>query len=195
MSPRSPQQIESIRAKSKQRILDAAFELMARNGYESTSISQIAAKANISKGLLYNYFKSKEDVLETLVYTAFSEGDKLMSEIIATEPEETLKNLFKWYFNELRERPELWKLITALSLQVDRFQFLREMVNKKMYEYAEFIGDLLQKQGIDNPKDEAILIGALFDGIGLQYIILRDDYPLDEMERFLINKYCNRKIK
>jgi len=34
------------------------------------------------------------------------------------------------------------------------------------------------------------MISALFDGMGIQALMVREDYPLDEMESFLINKYC-----
>jgi AcrR family transcriptional regulator len=193
MSPRNPEQLESIRSQSKQRILDAAFELMAKNGYEATSISTIARRANISKGLLYNYFESKEELLKTLVQSAFDEGDHLMGDLIGDKPDVTLKNLLQWYFRELKERSEFWKLLTALSLQVDKFPFVREIVNSKLNEYGKFIGGLLSQLGFEHAREEGLLIAALFDGLGMHYIILREDYPLDEMERFLINKYCNSK--
>ena len=67
MSPRSKEQIEQIRINSIQNILGAAFKLMAQNGYESTSISQIAKEAGVSKGLAYNYFKSKKDLAEAVL--------------------------------------------------------------------------------------------------------------------------------
>jgi AcrR family transcriptional regulator len=193
MSPRTQEQIEVIRQQSKQRILEAAFELMAKNGYEATSIAGIAQKANISKGLLYNYYNSKEDLLQNMVQQAFSEGDKVMQDIVADRPDETLRNLFVWFFGELRERPEFWKLITDLTLQADKFQFARDMLYAKLNEYSRFIGDLLIQMDYENPKKESLLIGAIFDGMGLHYIVFREDYPLDEMEQFLIDKYCKKK--
>ena len=82
MSPRSQEKIEQIRSQSITKILNAAFELMARNGYEATSISQIASKAGVSKGLMYNYFASKEELLQALIHSAFGEADMLMSNIL-----------------------------------------------------------------------------------------------------------------
>ena len=62
MSPRSTLQNEKIRSESISNILNAAFKLMSAKGYDSTSIAQIATEAGVSKGLMYNYFQSKEDV-------------------------------------------------------------------------------------------------------------------------------------
>lgn len=48
----------------KQEILDTAMELFYQNGYDKTSISDIAEKIGIAQGLCYRYFKSKEDLFD-----------------------------------------------------------------------------------------------------------------------------------
>ena len=63
MSPRSAKQFDEIRKQKKELILESALELFAENGFHATSISQIAKKAGISKGLIYNYFESKNEIL------------------------------------------------------------------------------------------------------------------------------------
>ena len=193
MSPRSKEQIEQIRINSIQNILGAAFKLMAQNGYESTSISQIAKEAGVSKGLMYNYFDSKEDLLRALLNHAMAEGDKLISEIITSDPAETLRNLFQWFFNELRERPEHWRLLTELSLKIGKFDFVKVMARIKMKEYVVFVSTLLKELGFPNAKEEAQLIAGLFDGIGIQYLVIGKDYPLDEIEKYIIEKYCKHE--
>ena len=47
--------------------------------------------------------------------------------------------------------------------------------------------------GYKNALDEARILSALFDGIGAQAIMAREDYPLDEMEKYLLKKYCNEE--
>lgn len=49
----------------KQEIMDTAMELFYQNGYDKTSISDIAEKIGIAQGLCYRYFKSKEDLFDT----------------------------------------------------------------------------------------------------------------------------------
>jgi AcrR family transcriptional regulator len=48
-------------------ILDAADQLFFTNGYQATTISDIAKKIGVAQGMLYYYFKSKEELLETLL--------------------------------------------------------------------------------------------------------------------------------
>ena len=73
MSPRTPEQFEEIREEKKRLIMEVALELFANEGYHTTSISKIAKKAGISKGLMYNYFESKEDLLKQITLNGIQE--------------------------------------------------------------------------------------------------------------------------
>jgi len=37
------------------------------------------------------------------------------------------------------------------------------------------------------------MLTALFDGIGIQYVVIKGTYPIDDLEEFLIDKYCRKK--
>jgi AcrR family transcriptional regulator len=50
-----------------QKILDAAVEVIAENGYFNAPISAIAARAGVADGTVYLYFKSKDEVLRTAI--------------------------------------------------------------------------------------------------------------------------------
>ena len=72
------EQFEEIRNKSKAAIIEAALELFANNGFHSTSVTQIAKKAGVSKGLMYNYFDSKEALLEAIIFQAADESQAVL---------------------------------------------------------------------------------------------------------------------
>ena len=55
------------RGNTKQEILEAALELFSVQGYEATSISQIAGAVGIRKASLYSHFESKQAILDALV--------------------------------------------------------------------------------------------------------------------------------
>jgi AcrR family transcriptional regulator len=190
MSPRSTEKNKEIRQESMMRIMNAAFTLIAKQGYESTSITQIARQAGVSKGLLYNYFRSKEELLQQLIEKAFSQSDGLIGQLADPRPEKTLENLFRWYFKELRERPDYWRLMTELTFKIDKFKFVHDMARDKMKAYVSFLQTLLEQLEYEDPPGEAKIVAALFDGIAIQYLVIRDNYPLDELEAYLINKYC-----
>lgn len=58
---------------TKQHIIDAALELFSVQGFEATSVGQIADAVGIRKASLYSHFKSKEEILETLLETLEAE--------------------------------------------------------------------------------------------------------------------------
>ena len=190
MSPKTSAQNEQIRAESKHRIMEAAFKLIASNGYESTSIAMIAKTAGVSKGLLYNYFESKEALVKALVLGAMQEGDDVVGELMDADPKITLKNIFQWFFKEIRERPDHWKLMTELTFKIEKFDFVHKIVSSKMTEYVGFVEALLVQIGYQNANSEARVISAILDGIGFHALMMADEYPLAEMETYLIKKYC-----
>ena len=67
MSPKTEEQFEGIREARKEQIIRVGMELFSEQGYHASSIRQIAKAANISKGLMYNYFESKEILLIAIV--------------------------------------------------------------------------------------------------------------------------------
>lgn len=190
MSPKTPAQNEQIRTESKHKIMEAAFRLIAKNGYDSTSVAMIAKEAGVSKGLLYNYFRSKEALVEALVTAAMSEADSIVGELMDSNPKAMLKNVFIWFFKEMRERKDHWRLITELTFKIDKFDFAQQSFTQKLKEYVKMLEQLLVQMNHPNPLQEARLIAAIFDGIGIQSLIARKDYPLDELENYLVEKYC-----
>lgn len=192
MSPRTQIQNNKIREDSQEKILTAAFNLMSAKGYNSTSIAQIAKEAGVSKGLMYNYFHSKEDLLKALIDRTLRDGEKIMEGVFSDDPSETLENVFKWYFNELRNNLGEWKFISEIMLRADTFSFVKDLVTIKLEEYTKLFSTLLQELEFENPIEEAYVIGGLFDGIGFQCLVVGDKYPIDQMEKYLISKYCKR---
>ena len=114
MSPRKKEDNESIREERRKSILEVALSLFANKGYESTSISQLAKEAGISKGLIYTYFESKEALLKKDVELNIKPQTKLkmtfseIPEIFIPESEFILEvSLIQKDENELRSAEEI----------------------------------------------------------------------------------------
>ncbi len=63
---------ERDRARRKRAILKAALKLFVERGYKKTKMETIAQEAGLSKGLLYFYFKSKDQILAEIIRENFS---------------------------------------------------------------------------------------------------------------------------
>jgi AcrR family transcriptional regulator len=72
--PKSEEQLERVREESRERILQTALALFARQGYERTPIRAIAREAGISQGLMYNYFEGKEQLLRAIFARSMAEA-------------------------------------------------------------------------------------------------------------------------
>ena len=74
----------------RQEIMDTAIELFYLNGYDKTSISDIAAKIGVAQGLCYRYFKSKEELFDSAVdYYAEQQVNEMRP--FLSDPSKTLK--------------------------------------------------------------------------------------------------------
>jgi AcrR family transcriptional regulator len=67
------------RSDTRARIQRVALELFAEHGYEGTSLREIAERLDVTKAALYYHFKSKEDIVASLVEDYFGQIDELIA--------------------------------------------------------------------------------------------------------------------
>ena len=97
----------------RRQILDAAIRVFARQGFHSTRVSDIADEAGVAYGLVYHYFKSKDEVLNEL----FSERWSLLLSAIEESDHEGISSRAKleavagFIVDSYRHDPELMKVI------------------------------------------------------------------------------------
>jgi AcrR family transcriptional regulator len=70
--------VERRKARTRAALLDAARELFAQRGVEHTTIARIAEHADVAIGSFYNYFRTKEELLDALVESEFSKQLELV---------------------------------------------------------------------------------------------------------------------
>ncbi len=193
MATKAKRRFKEMRLRSEEKILDAALELFATNGYKNTSISEIAKKADISKGLMYNYFASKNALLRAIVTKAITEGHNLVQHAMEdyASPILELEHLVLDTFEHVKNNFQFWKLLTSLSHQQDIMASVQDLVaEEKKWSIQKGI-ELFTKLKAPNPRQSAFLLGAAMDGIMLHYIHMGDEYPIDEMAKNLIETFTH----
>jgi len=171
------------------KITEAALELFANEGYHATSVSKIAKKAGVSKGLIYNYYESKEDILQAIVTGANSESEELLKELFTGSPKKQLRNVLSYLFNLLNEDFHRIKLFLSLVAQVENIDFVHRLGVEKYQKTMAILENLFSQLNYENPRAEAQFITALVDGLAMQYAVLNDDLPLDSIRDNLLDKY------
>ena len=184
--PRTEKQNEEIRVERKKQIIQSALELFANNGYHNTSISQIAKQAKISKGLMYNYFSGKENLLQTLFYDIIENVMEKLNpnhdnEIDDREAEDFIDNMF----NLIIESPKDWKLYFQLMLQQEVMEFLMSgNLTKKFVHNQKILFDYFANREFEDPIVDILHFSSVYKGFAMQYVFAPELFNNDDVERF-----------
>jgi AcrR family transcriptional regulator len=191
MSPRSKKSNEEIRKASKETIANAALLLFIHEGYLNVTIDQIAKKAGVSKGLMYNYFSGKEELLGFIIERIMTEISAFGKTILTEkDPVKKMKVMLTTTFKLLREKGDFWKTIMPVITQKAISEKMEDRLKSILVALTEDMKYMFKACGVKNPELEAYQLGALLDGIAWHYFFLfEDNYPLKKMEKELIRKY------
>jgi TetR/AcrR family fatty acid metabolism transcriptional regulator len=118
--PRLPTQDPGTRARSdkRERILDAAIKVFAKSGYHGSRISDIAREAGIAYGLVYHYFKNKEEILGSIFEQRWGGFLEALEGIAAerTSAEDRLVSVAGLMLSAYRVRPD-WVKVLVIEIQ------------------------------------------------------------------------------
>jgi AcrR family transcriptional regulator len=188
MSPRTLEQNQALREASRARISTAALQLFADNGYESTSVKQIAAAAGVAQGLLYSHFDGKADLLRAIF--AQSIADVQASFAYAAEGTGgPIERQIRAACTVLREREPFWRLSYGVRLQRSVVRALGLDLANWTAEIRTRLEQIFHARGAPDPAVEAAILFALIDGIAQHYILNPQGYPLDAVIERIVERY------
>lgn len=188
MNKRSIKIMKNLKQQAKEHsvslILETALELMADKGFDSVSMRDIGKRANISPGLIYNYFASKDDLLRSI----FERGKQDILESFQYEKSDIAIVEFENYFNQtigiIKQNARFWKLIHSIRNQ----DHLKAIIAKETQELTGIIfanlGGLLARLNIGE-KLSILTLFAMIDGAIAHYLLL-PDYPIDNIKNEIL---------
>lgn len=105
MTPRSEEMNAMIKDERSEQILNAALKVFATRGYAATKISDIVAKSGVSHGLVYHYFKSKEEIFYELLKRAMfgSSQSLIMVDAMPLSPIEKVRQTAKYILGAISD--------------------------------------------------------------------------------------------
>jgi TetR/AcrR family fatty acid metabolism transcriptional regulator len=191
----------SANAAEKRRvILDAAVRVFARQGFNQCRVSDIADEAGVAYGLVYHYFRSKDEVLDTL----FLERWNVLLEVIRDldgrdiAPREKLYAIASFIVDSYRHDPELMKvIIVEVTRAANSFGQTHLVKIREAYGLIADIVAKAQEQGAF--KDtvtpefaamafygaiEQVLTGWIFDALP------HSDEEYEQAKRFVVETIC-----
>ena len=101
------------RTDKRQQILEGAVRVFARQGFHTCRVSDIAEEAGVAYGLVYHYFQSKDQILDTLFTERWSVLLRVIADTDAQElaAREKLRAIAAFIIDSYRHDPDLMKVI------------------------------------------------------------------------------------
>jgi len=186
------------RDKKRSEIAQKAIEVLAKRGFQATTIQDIADAAGLGKGTVYHYFKTKEEILSVVSEEIFHEMersfgaallriDKPMEKLSALIKEalhvtEDVENLFIVY-------SELWLMNIREDKYNDYMSFIKNLHNDLKNLTAGMINEG-KRQGLwakdtDSEALAAYLV-ASFDGVVVHYIMDKKNFDIKRVTKEFI---------
>jgi TetR/AcrR family fatty acid metabolism transcriptional regulator len=185
----------------RRQILDAAIRVFARQGFHATRVSDIADEAGVAYGLVYHYFRSKDEVLNELFVERWS---LLLAAIEETDrtgetPREKLGAVAAFIVDSYRHDPELMKvIIVEVTRAANSFGRTHLPEIRRAYESIAKIVSDGQEQGAFRGDIaplfasmsfygaiEQLLSGWIFD------VIPASDADFDQAKELVVTTICD----
>lgn len=190
--PRTEQQFEKIRKDKRETIMQVALKLFSTETYHATTVSKIASAAGISKGLMYNYFPSKEalllEILEEATLCVFGDLDQNHDGKLS---DDEFEHYVRQSFITLQNNKEYFKLYYSLVLQKDvqkayeeNMKDLSKKIMLLMYDYFN--------RNFEDPQTELMMFSSTLKGLNMIILYSDDQTFVNEQ---LIEKLIQKILK
>ncbi|BCB05999.1 TetR/AcrR family transcriptional regulator [Bacillus sp. KH172YL63] len=179
----------------QQKIVEAAIEMFAEKGYAATSTSQIAKKAGVAEGTIFRHYKTKKDLLLSIVSPTMA---KMIAPFVIRDLNKVLDAKYDRYEDFLKalllNRHEFLKdNMTAFRILIQEIPFhpelkeqFKEHIAEKVFEKLIRLVDLYKEKGqiIDLPTPAVVRFSAtsIFGLLLVRYLFLPEADWNDEKE-------------
>ncbi|HXP28678.1 MAG TPA: TetR family transcriptional regulator [Solirubrobacteraceae bacterium] len=155
-------------ADKRRLILDAAVRVFARQGFHACRVSDIADEAGVAYGLVYHYFASKDEVLDTLFLERWEVMLELIREVDAESipVREKLGAIASFIIDSYRHDPDLMKvIIVEVTRAANSFGDTHIGTIRDAYELIAGIVEAAQRDGVFKGEIEARFAAMAFYGV------------------------------
>ncbi len=169
----------------KEKILLAALELFARDGFKTTSTSKVAKHAGVSEGLIFRHFRNKDGLLQAILKEGEERIKVLFSDIVfETEPESVIHKTLEMMSSGNLSTGELefWKLQYKIKWELEQYG------EHKMEPLQLALTSAFKKLGYEEPEKEAMMLLLELDGLATRYFLM-EKFDIESMITFLKKRY------
>ncbi len=174
--PRNSEQNRRLKDERREQIMQAGLKVFAQKGLAATKISDIAALANLSYGLVYHYFHDKEELYYTLIERSLQGSTRVTARALEGEGSawDRLVGLVTEMVDGIRRTPEYFWIVLQVQVTEPPSSALQAMIQRYGLQTQENVIALIrqaQEEGqvtaaID-ARELAIILLSIMPGLSL----------------------------
>jgi AcrR family transcriptional regulator len=149
------------KAAARERVIATAMELFSRHGLEGVTVEHIADVADLGKGTIYNYFKTKEDIVVAFMVEKEKQVQARLGHLM--KPKGTMTSILVQYIQ------------LQFRLKRPYHRFVRVFLAQMFLRTEEFLPYMVEMQKAVDPNLEALFRGTKERGL------LRPDVAIPEL--------------
>lgn len=167
-----------IEVHRRKQIIETAINILSRDGYQKTTIASIAKEAGFTKGVIFYYFKNKDELAVQINQTLLEElrlhTKKHLQNI--TSFSDRLKAYIESYLGFIKKNKNKFSILMELGMNLNLSVKDPLFSSQTFFECRESLSKLLNKDGklkrISEEKIDSLsaVLQGMLDGLGLQYI-------------------------
>jgi AcrR family transcriptional regulator len=163
----------------RNQILDAATKVFVRLGFQHARMDDIVEESGLSKGTLYWYFKSKEDIINAILRRLFTGVLENLESLLQAEgpASERLLQLTKYRVIGMKRMSNLVPIIFEFYAVAVHQQWVKQFIGDYFKHFRGLLEDLIQ-QGIDrgefypvNASETAITLASMYEGLTIHWLM------------------------
>jgi AcrR family transcriptional regulator len=179
----------------RKQIMDAALTCFARKGYHKTTMDDIVAESGLSKGTLYWYFRSKDELFFSLVNSFFLEMRHDIDVITEqhTSASDKLGALGLEFVSFFAEVTEFLNVFFEFWMQSALNEQLNQLFHNMLVQYREEIAGIIY-EGIEagefqevDAKQLAWAVMAVYDGLWFYKMLAADEVDLEKANQAFLD--------
>ncbi|MFQ5779685.1 MAG: TetR/AcrR family transcriptional regulator [Nitrospiria bacterium] len=186
----------------RKELLEVSLRLFSENGYDATSIREIANEAGVTEGLIYHYFQGKKDLLKAIVEgSVLEDGLARHLEGIESLPlEKALTGIGGYLLEALRKKRVIFRLMLSESrlFEKDNDHFFPKLIyENNMIRFGAFLDRRMEREEIR--RMDPVLLARQFAGSLVAFFIFQEillgkaitDVPTDHFIRNLVEVFIH----
>jgi AcrR family transcriptional regulator len=187
------------RAKTRERILQAALTCFSNKGYHQTTTDEIVAESGLGKGTLYRYFENKQDLFMSLIDWFMLEIDEEIAHAWTVDmpAADKIRAMVQVFLDEAEQLTPFFKLTLDFWAQTLESKRLQRTFSAWLKRYQERFAPIIEA-GIAsgefrpvNSEQAALGLFAMVDGVGLYKTLLEAEIDLDNTVRTTLDIFLN----